>query len=168
MVQHIRNMDGSQLLLTPNRSMSWRGNIRIWLCLCLVSGLIASGMLWMGAWVVLPFAGLELLAVAAGFYRTARQCRRREVLRISPDTLRLEKGIDRKQAEWDLPRRATRIHLITPRHPWTPPKLLLLHRDTEVSFASFLNIDDTKRLIGILESQGILIERRQATEGFWF
>lgn len=168
MIRHYRGADGSRLLLTPNRSLSWHGNIRIWLGLCIVSAAIVAGMAWVGAWVIMPFAGLELAAVAAGLYYTARKCQRLEVLRISPDALLLEKGIYRKEAEWNLPRRATRVHLILPRHPWSPPKLFLMHRETEVSLATFLNIDDTQVLIGILESQGVLVERRQPTQGFWF
>lgn len=168
MVQHYRSVDGSRLLLTPNRSLSWQGNVCIWLALCAVSAAIVTGMFLLGAWVVLPFAGLELLAVAAGLYHTARKCRRLEVLRISPENLLLEKGIFRKEVEWTLPRRTTRVHLISPRHPWSPPKLFLLHRETRIALASFLNIDDTNILVDILENQGILIERRRPSEGFWF
>lgn len=168
MVQHYRGVDGSRLLLTPNRSLSWYGNIRIWLGLCVMSAVIVTGMFWAGAWVVLPFAGLELLGLAWGLYHTARKCRRQEVLRISTESLLLEKGIYHKEAEWELPRHATRVHLITPLHPWSPPRLVLMHREIEVSLASFLNIDDTRTLVGILESQGILVERRQPREGFWF
>ncbi|BES70182.1 hypothetical protein RE428_12000 [Marinobacter nanhaiticus D15-8W] len=168
MVQHYRGVNGSRLLLTPNRSLSWQGNVCIWLALCAVSAVIVTGMFLLGAWVVLPFAGLELLAVAAGLYKTARKCRRLEVLRISPENLLLEKGVNRKEAEWNLPRRATRIYLVSSRHPWSPPKLFLMYRETEISLASFLNIEDTRILISILESQGILIERRQPIVGFWF
>lgn len=168
MVQHYRGANGSRLLLTPNRSLSWQGNVRIWLALCAVSAVIVTGMFLLGAWVVLPFAGLELMAVAAGLYQTARKCRRLEVLRISPESLLLEKGIFRKEVEWKLPRRATRVHLISPRHPWSPPKLFLLHRETRIALASFLNSDDTNILVNILENQGILIERRRPSEGFWF
>jgi len=126
-------------------------------------------MIWLGAWVVLPFAGLELAAVGAGLYYTARKCRQQEVLEIVGDNLRLEKGRYRKEVEWEMPRRYLRVHIDVPRHPWTPQKFFLAYRGTEVSLASFLNVDDAKKLLGILESEGLLIERRRHEyTGFWF
>lgn len=160
MVRQLQHGDDIQVLLTPNRSFSWRGNVTILLSLCALMLVIVVGMIWAGAWVVLPFAGLELLALTAALYCTARKCQRQEVLIITADTLRLEKGIYRKQAQWELPRRYTRVQLTMPRHPWTPPKLHLSHRDTEVPLAPFLNLKDTNKLIETLEQGGFLVERR--------
>ncbi len=168
MVQHLRTDQGIRLLLTPNRSLSWPANVRIWLALCAVSLVIVTGMTLAGAWLVIPFAGLELGALAAAFYYTARQCRKQEVLSISGDTLRLEKGINRKQAEWELPRRYTRVHISHPRHSFTPPKLFLRHRDVDVSLGAFLNVEDARALLEILESQGLQMERARPPLAYWF
>lgn len=168
MVEHLVNDQGDQLRLTPNRSLSWRGNIHVWLGLLIIMAGINTGMWLAGAWVILPFAGLELAALALGFYLTARQCRRQELLLIAPELLRLEKGIFHKETEWTLPRRATRIHLVAARHPWTPPRLFLLHQELEIALAPFLNMDDTRLLVDILEGQGLCVERRQPDQGVWF
>ena len=167
MVQQLPNESGIRLLLAPNRSLSWRGNVRIWLVLCAVSLLISIGMLTAGAWVVLPFAGLEVLAVGAGFYYTARQCQRQEVLTFSEGIITLEKGRDRKHSEWTFPRQFTRLQMTEPGHIWTPPKLLLVHRENTISLAAFLNLDDTKDLIRIIEREGVRIERRRPSTPFW-
>lgn len=168
MVQHLKRKQGARILLSPNCSLSWQGNVRIWIALCLLSLVISGGMALAGAWVILPFAGLELAALAFGFYYTSRQCRRREVLDISADCLQLEKGVYHKEAQWTLPRRDTRIHLVAPRHPWTPPKLFLLHREAEVALASFLNCEDTRILVDLLESLGMTVERHQPYQTAWF
>ncbi|WP_111495181.1 DUF2244 domain-containing protein [Marinobacter bohaiensis] len=168
MVQRLQRSGGTSLLLTPNRSLSWRGNLRVWFALLVVSVLIAGGMAWAGAWLILPFAGLELSALAWAIYTTCRECQRCEVLSIDADTLCLERGRQRKLAEWQLPRRDTRIHLVAARHPWTPPRLFLMHRELEIGLAPFLNMDDTHALVGLLERQGIRVEQRQADEGFRF
>lgn len=160
--------DGDCFLLTPNRSMSWKGNIRIWLAAFFLSLAISTGMLLAGAWPVLPFAGLELAALAAGFYYTSRKCQKREVLTFSPELIRLEKGLTRKEQEWELPRRYTRVWQDVPRHPWTPPRLHLQFRDEEISLAPFLNLDDTKELVAILEKHGIRVEKRRKPEKLWF
>ena len=58
----------------------------------------------------------------------------------------------------------------SPPHPFTPAKLSLTHRDTEVSIGGFLNIEDTEKLIGMLEKNGLLIERKEPDPqiGLWF
>ncbi|WP_166268141.1 DUF2244 domain-containing protein [Marinobacter caseinilyticus] len=169
MVKHLQCNDGVRLLLTPNRSISWRAAIKVWLALCAVSLTVVVGMIWAGAWVVVPFAGLELTALGAALYYTARKCQQQEVLSISADTLHLEKGRYRKEIEWDMPKRFTRVYIDSPKHPWVPQKLTLIHRDTEVALANFLNIDDSAKLVSILESQGLNVQRRRELHtGLWF
>ncbi|KPP99884.1 DUF2244 domain-containing protein [Marinobacter sp. HL-58] len=168
MVEKLSECEGDSFLLTPNRSMSWKGNIRIWLAALCLSLAISIGMLLIGAWPVLPFAGLELTALAAAFYYTSRKCQKREVLTFAPDLIRLEKGMIRKESEWELPRQYTRVWQDVPRHPWTPPKLHLQFRGEEISLAPFLNMDDTEELVAILEKHGLRIEKRRRPEKLWF
>ena len=168
MVEQLSCDEGQRYLLTPNRSMSWRGNMRIWAALFVLSGIIVTGMSILGAWVILPFAGLELAALAAGFYLTSRQCQRQEVLALEPGVIRLEKGRRRKESEWEFPRQYARLMQDEPRHPFTPPKLSIQFRDEEVPIGQFLNIEDTDVLIGILERSGIAIQKRRAREPMWF
>ncbi|MDX1756156.1 MAG: DUF2244 domain-containing protein [Marinobacter sp.] len=168
MVQQLPGRQETRLLLAPNHSLSWRGNVRTWCALALLSLIVATGMALIGAWVVLPLAGLELLALAAAIYATAHACQRQEVLTISGDDLRLEKGHRDKQAEWSLPRLYTRLVLSPGSHPESPPKLYLEHRDTTLALGDFLNRADTETLIAILERQGIRTERRAPQPTFWF
>jgi len=170
MIEHLECDNGVRLLLTPNRSLSWRGNVRIWLALFAVSLLISTGMILAGAWVIAPFAGLELIAVAAGIYLTSRACQAREVLAISSDDICLEKGRQTKQWEARFPRRFTRVRVKLPRHPFTPPKLFLVHRDKDVALGPFLNVEDTQILLRILEGRGISLDRQSPAPdiGFWY
>lgn len=170
MVERLPDPDGFRLLLTPNRSLSWHGNVRIWIGLFVISAMIAAGFTLIGAWVIIPFAGLELVALACGIYVTSRECQRQEVLSIDNDDIHLEKGRKRKQAEWKFPTRYARFRIHSPPHPFTPARLSLAHRDTEVSIGQFLNIEDTEKLIGMLESRGLLIERKEPDPeiGLWF
>ncbi|QSP94725.1 DUF2244 domain-containing protein [Marinobacter salinisoli] len=170
MVQHLNHAEGVRLLLTPNRSLSWRGNVRIWLCVVAVTLIIATAMALAGAWVVVPFAGLELLALAIGVYLTSQSCQRQEVLTINNSDIRLEKGRRRKLSEWTLPVRYARLRMNPPEHPFAPPKLVLIHRDVHVSLGSFLNVEDTEALVRFLESRGLTIERKQPEPdpGLWF
>lgn len=170
MVERLPHPDGFRLLLRPNQSLSWHGNVRVWAVLVAVSALVSAGMAAAGAWVVLPFAGLEILALAAGFYLTSRACQRQEILTIHEYEIHLEKGRHQKEAEWTLPRPYARLRLNAPPHPFTPPQLLLSHRDTCVSIGAFLNIEDTEILISMLETRGLTIERKEPDPeiGLWF
>ncbi|MFE8072555.1 DUF2244 domain-containing protein [Marinobacteraceae bacterium S3BR75-40.1] len=167
MVRHVSDQNGIRLILTPNRSLGWPGNVLVWAGIAAVSLGVAVGMSAVGAWPILPFAGLELAALAGGFYYTARHCFRQEVLVLSPRTLRLEKGRYRKEAEWNLPRHSSRIYLNEPHHPWEPPRLFLKHRETEVPLAAFLNLHDVEALVTTLEYQGVPIQRMQARQSLW-
>ena len=160
--------EAKRYLLTPNRSLSWQGNVRVWLGLLALSAVIVTGFSLVGAWVILPFAGLELAALAAGFYYTSRECQRQEVLVLGPGLIRLEKGMKRKHAEWEMPRQYSRIWQNEQHHPFTPPKLHLQFRNEEVSLGSFLNMDDTDALLVILQRSGITIQKRKKPEPSWF
>ncbi|MDX1456426.1 MAG: DUF2244 domain-containing protein [Marinobacter sp.] len=168
MVQQMSEGQELCLLLAPNHSLSWQGNVRIWTVLACLSLLIATGMSLVGAWMVLPFAGLELMALACALYYTAHACQRQEVLKISEHLLRLEKGHRHKQAEWSLPRPYTRLQMTPGAHPDSPPKLFLVHRDTSISLGDFLNRTDTEALVAILQRQGIRTEQRAVHPDFWF
>lgn len=168
MVEKLPWDQGARLRLTPNCSLSWRNTVRIFAAMCGLSLIIVTGMIIAGAWVVLPFAGLELSALGAAFYYTQRQCRRQEVLELTGDTLRLEKGLYVKEQEWEMPWRYARVYMDMPRHPWTPPKLSIMYRGEEVGLARFLNLDDTRKLVDWLESKGLRIERRRLRTDFRF
>lgn len=59
---------GNKIILKPNRSLSREGEVRLLAVLLLLIGLIAFGFVNIGAWLVLPFAGLEFLAFLYAFY----------------------------------------------------------------------------------------------------
>ncbi|MEX2473942.1 DUF2244 domain-containing protein [Marinobacter sp.] len=170
MVEHLECDNGVRLLLTPNRSLTWRGNVRFWFALFAVSLMISTGMVLAGAWVIAPFAGLELIALAAGIYYTARACQSQEVFAVSADTFRLEQGRRTRQREWRFPRRYTRVRVELPRHAFTPAKLFLCHRDQDVALGAFLNVEDTQILLRILEGKGVPLDRRSPAPdiGFWY
>ena len=169
MIEQLSCEDGHCYLLTPNRSMSWEGNVRIWMALFALSAVIVIGFSVMGAWVILPFAGIELAALAGAFYYTSRQCQKKEVLLLAPSIIRLEKGTKQKEVEWDFPRQFVRVYQNLAPHPFTPPKLYFRFREDEIPLAHFLNIEDTKRLIEILQQYGIPIQKREVQNpiSFW-
>jgi len=59
---------GYKIIARPNNSLSLDGGIKLLTAMAIVTVIIAIGFAHIGAWMVLPFAGLELLAFAYAFY----------------------------------------------------------------------------------------------------
>ena len=81
---------GSSLLLKRNCSMSPGGMLRLFALLALASLGIAAGFAIAGAWLVLPFAGLEALALGAAFLVNARHATDFERIEVSTGRLTVE------------------------------------------------------------------------------
>jgi len=60
------------ILIRPNRSLSVRGMALLFAGLAVIALIIGAGFMFAGAWLVLPFAGLELATVGAVLYRLIR------------------------------------------------------------------------------------------------
>lgn len=57
-----------KIIAQPNNSLSPRGVIKLMAVLAAINLLVGLGFTLAGAWLVMPFAGLELLAFAYAFY----------------------------------------------------------------------------------------------------
>jgi len=59
---------GYKVIATPNNSLSPNDSVKLLAAITTVAMLIALGFARIGAWLVVPFAGLEILAFAYAFY----------------------------------------------------------------------------------------------------
>ncbi len=86
--------DGSlQWLLKRNCSISPRQLLAFYLSLLAVSGGIVAAMWLRGATLVMPFAGVELIAVAVAFLVYARHAADSERLELRPGRLTVETSL---------------------------------------------------------------------------
>ena len=88
--------------LSPNCSISWRELLLFYLMTCCVALAVGLFFTLQGLWFVLPFSGLEMLALGAALYLTSRRVHRREVIILDPERTRIEKGqrrIDKSVAD---------------------------------------------------------------------
>ena len=81
-----------RLTLKPNRSISWKGNLIFLLLISTPILIIAFGFLYVGAPIILPFAGLEILIVLFASYYVYQKTNKQEIITISPEKLIIEKG----------------------------------------------------------------------------
>jgi uncharacterized membrane protein len=78
------------LILKRNCSMSPKALAGVFAALALVTLAIGAGFALVGAWLVLPFAGLEALLLGAAYLAYARHAADYERLEIEPDGLKVE------------------------------------------------------------------------------
>ena len=99
-------------MIRPNRSMSWHSVQWVYAAMVTSGLVIATGLAWVGAWPVVPFAGLELLVVGICLYRCAQRCAEREVISIDGHTVAVERGRYRPEQRFELPRPWARVGVI--------------------------------------------------------
>lgn len=59
---------GDKIIARPNNSLSVEDSVKLLAALAGIALVVALGFLHIGAWLVLPFAGLEILAFAYAFH----------------------------------------------------------------------------------------------------
>ena len=90
----------SRFLVRPNCSLPWRHVVRFYLGVVTVSLTIAIGFALKGAWMILPFAGLEMLVLGAALYVVAHRAAQWQTISIRGDSIVVEKhGSKQEQFE---------------------------------------------------------------------
>lgn len=143
-----------RVVIRPNRSLSWRQSMlflgAISVPLLLISVVLAAR----GFWLVLPFAGLELLVLYASIYVVSHAARRCEVVSIGDTVVTVEKGRDRgrcaerggPQERIEFARGWVRVELSRARGRWYPQRLWVSASGRRVEIAEFLAEDEKVEL----------------------
>lgn len=87
---------GNQILLRANCSLAPRAAVKVVGLLATLALIVALGFMHIGAWLVLPFAGLEVLAIAFAFYVVYLHSSDFESITITDDKVVIEKRIHKK------------------------------------------------------------------------
>ena len=161
MIQVNERAEAIEIVLTPNRSSDWRTNKIIIAVLGSVCVGIALGFYAvMGIWMILPFAGLEVVALAAGLYYASWKLNYQHVVTFERNNLRIEKGVYRPRGIWNWPKQETVLHVTPSKQEWSPPKLSFRYAGDEVEIGEFLAKSEAVELSAILSGQ--LQMRREA------
>lgn len=149
------------VIARPNQSASWETNKHLLLAIGVLSGLIATAFSLIGAWMILPFAGLEITALGGALYVVCKKLNQRHILHFSGDQLVIEKGMRFPQRTWVLPKPHCFISVDRHRHPWDPINITLCcHRgghSENITIGEFLNREDSDRLLTVLREQGLAV-----------
>jgi uncharacterized membrane protein len=133
-----------KVVARPNVSLSPEGSLKLLLVLAIVMLVVSIGFMHIGAWMVMPFAGLELLALAIAFYYVNLHSADFESITIEDDRVVIEKRYYREMSSAVFQRYWTQVSLresIGGRHA-----LYIGSHGKEVEFGKHL-IDDEQRIV---------------------
>lgn len=137
-------------VLRPNCSMSWRALVWFFTITCLLSMTIAIGFSFMGAWMIFPFAGLEMLALGAVLYICASRATRCELIEIDDRQVTVSKGRYQPAERLEFERQWARVWIRPSGHDWYPSELLIRSHGREVEVGGFLDEEERQGLAGRL------------------
>ena len=142
-----RDTGSGQLVLLPNRSSSWQNIQRFIIISAALTLLIGVVFALLGAWLILPFAGLEVLALVILLYYVSCKQHCQEVITISDTYITVEKGVRFPRMTWQCERFWCRLYIYSQGHPWYSEQIRLRCQDKEVEVGSFLTVDEKQDLI---------------------
>jgi uncharacterized membrane protein len=155
MVLHDFNNGVTVVTLLPNRSASWAQTRVLLLLLCGTT--LAIGVFWafVGAWLVLPFSGLEAALIAYVLYRVSYLTYQRQVITCSADQVLVQAGGRFPKRSWALERARTHLSVTDARHPLDPVGLRLVDGNHSIEVGGFLNREDKAEALRALKGAGL-------------
>lgn len=135
------------IVLSPNLSVRWRDNILFLYVVCGMAVFIGLSFTLLGMWLVLPFTGLEVIALITVVYYVAHKCHRIEVIRVEGGCVQVERGYTRPQSSWHSDLFWTRLIVLPQERPWHHLRIFLRGRNDQIEIGAFLNEEDKRILI---------------------
>lgn len=150
---NIDNESGEgQIVVCPNKSLHWHETKKyLWIIGAMIF-FVAAIMAFLGAWYVLPFAGLEVIVVVSLMLWVSHQCHRKQVITFRHNRIQVEKGYGSPNETWESEIFFTRLKIDKPMYRGHLCKIFLRSKDQKLEVGEFLNEDDKKRLISELQS----------------
>jgi len=127
------------IMVMPNRAMPWQHIMMIYLLVSGVTISIAFSFFTQGLTLILPFAGLELLALGVVLYISAWRSNIKEVVNVNEEKIRIEIGRNVPEKIYELDKAWANIVLERSWNNWYPSRLLLRSHGRQLEIGKFLN-----------------------------
>ncbi len=110
--------------IEPNRNLSWQQSK--WLFFFLAGSVVLVSIYFasLGAWLVLPFTGLEILIIGGAIYAQSCCAHRRETIRVAQSQIEISGGRSRDTTRC-FPRAWLRVIQSHDQAGWYPSRLLI-------------------------------------------
>jgi len=135
------------IIVKPNKSATWRTNLYALIAISIPSLGAAIGFALLGAWPILPFAGAELMALAGALYYVSWNLEYRQIVTVSEQFIRVEKGYFVPKRTWLWARSETAVNVISPKNKWEGPQLWLHNRESRTAIGRVSQQRRVRRLI---------------------
>ncbi|MFY0614899.1 MAG: DUF2244 domain-containing protein [Hyphomicrobiaceae bacterium] len=147
-------------VLTPHRSLSPSGFLIMMVAIGVVSFIVGFAFLWMGAWPVFGFLGLDVALIYWAFKQNYRDGHASETIEVSPHQVRLTRYDPNGNASafnfntyW--------VRLALDERSDGRSILTLVNRNERVRFADFLSDVERREFADVLASE--LVQARSRT-----
>ncbi|MEM0909657.1 MAG: DUF2244 domain-containing protein [Pseudomonadota bacterium] len=149
--------DGLIIELTPNRSVTWQQTK--WIIALMIAFVMIIAIAWsfVGAWIVLPFAGLEVGLFAYLMYRVSKFTYSKQVLFIDEAKVTIEYRHAKQQVRQVFDKAGLHVAYSESEMDWELPRIALKSDFHEIEIGTFLNLDDRKKLASMLENAGFMV-----------
>ncbi|MCU7845998.1 MAG: DUF2244 domain-containing protein [Candidatus Thiodiazotropha sp. (ex Monitilora ramsayi)] len=132
-------------IVEQNRNLSWRQSKWLFLflaaCIATVSLYFAS----LGAWLVLPFTGLEILLVGGAIYAQSCCAHRKQIIRVDQTQVEIDEPPHRNALK-SFPKAWSKVIQIRDSRGWYPSRLLIGSHGEFVEIGKYLIDDEREQL----------------------
>lgn len=135
-----------RIVIRPNCSLSSSGALLFFGSIAFVSLTIASVLAWQGAWLVLPFAGLELAGLGAALLVIRRDALQWEVVSVEEDTVAVLRRRGTREESFSFQRYWARTRLVPRRYDPGKHRLYIHSHGSGVEVGAFLNESERQGL----------------------
>ena len=133
------------ITLSPNSSLTGIYRIIFLASISFICVGIATVFYFFGAYLILPFAGIEIAILLIAFYISFKWSSRKELIYISQEVVKIEKGIHKAEYLWEEFRTFTSFQIEKDANKSL--RLSFRSKGDDVIVGDFLNEDDKNILI---------------------
>lgn len=152
------------ITLLPNRSSSWAETRLFIFIICGMMLLIGTFWAFVGAWMILPFSGIEAALVAYFLYRVCLGTYQKQVITFASDTVLIETGKHFPKHRWKLDKDRSYLALTEPKNPHSPMGIKISDSITSLEVGDFLNKTDKQDALTKLKAAGLTIREYQRAD----
>jgi uncharacterized membrane protein len=153
--------DHTIITLSPNRSATWQQTKIVIFVMVFIVMVIALAWTFVGAWIVLPFAGLEVGLFALLMYKVSKFTYSRQVINIDAKQVTVAWGRKELKQTHKLQREDLYVYYWEADEGWHLPRISLNHDGKNVEIGDFLNLEDRQQLKTNLEQAGLIVCRNK-------
>jgi len=136
----------ASIVIAPNCSLSVRGAVLFFLSLCAPCFGVAGALFFLGFWPVLPFAGLEMLALGVALHVSLRRRHHRQTIEVSDSEVTVRTTIGKVHSEVVFPRHWAQVKLRRPTSRLHPSRLVIESHGRQCAVGDFLTEEERRGL----------------------